>query len=353
MVIDAEKYKSRWVILTGQGNETESHIPVLLQPVLAALVPLAGAKVIDGTFGAGGYTRALLDAGADVIALDRDPHAIREGQLLVDQFFPRLRLVQMEFSQLDCVVEEKVDAVILDIGVSSMQLDEAERGFSFQKDGPLDMRMAQTGFTASDVVNCLKVNELSRIFRILGEERHAGRIARMIEKRRRIRPFLRTCDLANAIEVLVGRKPGDRIHPATRVFQALRIYVNDELGELTRGLLAAEKVLKAGGRLGVVSFHSLEDRIVKRFFSARSGEGGRSRYLPDIKSSPATFLPLFKGVKTANEEEVQKNPRARSAKLRVGIRTQEDVIRTQEDVIKADMELFGLAEITSFKGSKK
>ncbi|ENN91205.1 S-adenosyl-methyltransferase [Bartonella bovis 91-4] len=346
MVIDVEKYKSRWVILTGQGNKTERHIPVLLQPVLAALTPLAGAKVIDGTFGAGGYTRALLAAGADVIALDRDPQAIREGQSLVDQFFPRLRLVQTEFSRLDCIVEEKVDAIILDIGVSSMQLDEAERGFSFQKDGPLDMRMAQTGFTASDVINCLRVNELSRIFKILGEERHADRIARMIEKRRCIRPFLRTCDLANAVEVLVGRKPDDRVHPATRVFQALRIYVNDELGELARGLFAAEKILKAGGRLGVVSFHSLEDRIVKRFFSARSGERGRSRYLPEKQSSPVTFLPLFKGVKTANEEELQKNPRARSAKLRVGVRTQEDAIET-------DIELFSLAEITSFKGSKK
>ncbi len=249
-----------------QGHRAERHIPVLLQPVLAGLAPLVGAKVIDGTFGAGGYTRALLNAGAEVIALDRDPYAISVGQPLVDEFFPRLRLVQMEFSKLKCVVEEKVDAVILDIGVSSMQLDESERGFSFQKDGPLDMRMAQAGFTASDVLNHLKSNELARIFKILGEERYASRIARMIEKRRSIQPFLRTGDLAHAIEVLVGRKSGERIHPATRVFQALRIYVNDEISELARGLFAAEQVLKPGGRLAVVSFHSLEDRMVKRFF---------------------------------------------------------------------------------------
>ncbi|WP_375681309.1 16S rRNA (cytosine(1402)-N(4))-methyltransferase RsmH [Bartonella sp. AP60NXGY] len=329
-----------------QDQRAERHIPVLLQPVLAGLMPLVGAKVIDGTFGAGGYTRALLKAGAQVIALDRDPHAISAGQSLVDEFFPRLRLVHMAFSQLDRVVEEKVDAVILDIGVSSMQLDEAERGFSFQKDGPLDMRMAQTGFTASDVVNHLKARDLARIFKILGEERYAGRIARMIEKRRVVQPFLRTGDLAYAIETLIGRKPGDRIHPATRVFQALRIYVNDEIGELACGLFAAERVLKAGGRLGVVSFHSLEDRMVKRFFSARSGECMRSRYLPEIKAAPATFFPLFRGRITATKEELQKNPRSRSARLRIGV-------RTEAEALAADMKLFGLAEIASFEGSKK
>ncbi|MBB5073166.1 16S rRNA (cytosine1402-N4)-methyltransferase [Bartonella callosciuri] len=341
-----KKHKSRRIILTKQGKRAERHIPVLLQPVLAGLAPLVGARVVDGTFGAGGYTRALLNAGAEVIALDRDPHAIRDGQSLVDEFFPRLRLVQMEFSKLDHVVEEKVDAVILDIGVSSIQLDEAERGFSFQKDGPLDMRMAQTGFTASDVVNRLKVNELARIFKILGEERCAGRIARMIEKRRCVQPFLRTGDLAHAIEALVGRKSGDRIHPATRVFQALRIYVNDEIGELARGLFAAERVLKPGGRLGVVSFHSLEDRMVKRFFSTRSGQHIRSRYLPEIETAPATFSPLFKGVRTANQEEIEKNPRSRSARLRIGIRTNAE----SQD---SDIKLFGLAEIASFEGGRK
>ncbi|WP_375644291.1 MULTISPECIES: 16S rRNA (cytosine(1402)-N(4))-methyltransferase RsmH [unclassified Bartonella] len=329
-----------------QDQRAERHIPVLLQPVLAGLMPLVGAKVIDGTFGAGGYTRALLKAGAEVIALDRDPHAISAGQSLVEEFFPRLRLVHMAFSQLDRVVEEKVDAVILDIGVSSMQLDEAERGFSFQKDGPLDMRMAQTGFTASDVVNHLKARDLARIFKILGEERYAGRIARMIEKRRVVQPFMRTGDLVSAIEALIGRKPGDRIHPATRVFQALRIYVNDEIGELACGLFAAERVLKAGGRLGVVSFHSLEDRMVKRFFSVRSGECMRSRYLPEIKAAPATFFSLFKGGITATKEELLKNPRSRSARLRIGV-------RTEAEALAADMKLFGLAEIASFEGGKK
>ncbi|EJF94523.1 ribosomal RNA small subunit methyltransferase H [Bartonella taylorii 8TBB] len=346
MAIDLKRHKSRRIILTEQGNRAERHIPVLLQPVLAGLMPLVGARVIDGTFGAGGYTRALLNAGAEVIALDRDPHAIEKGQLLVDEFFPRLRLVQMEFSQLESVVKEKVDAVILDIGVSSMQLDEAERGFSFQKDGPLDMRMAQNGFTAADVVNRLKGDDLARIFKILGEERYAGRIARMIEKRRHVQPFLRTGDLAHAIEELVGRKSGDRIHPATRVFQALRIYVNDEIGELARGLFAAERVLKAGGRLGVVSFHSLEDRMVKRFFSARSGERMRSRYLPEIETVPATFFPLFKGGITATKEELQQNPRSRSARLRIGI-------RTEAESLVSDMKLFDLAEIASFEGGKK
>lgn len=346
MAVDLKKHKSRRIILIEQGHRAERHIPVLLQPVLAGLMPLVGARVIDGTFGAGGYTRALLNAGAQVIALDRDPHAIEKGQLLVEEFFPRLRLVQMEFSQLESVVKEKVDAVILDIGVSSMQLDEAERGFSFQKDGPLDMRMAQNGFTAADVVNRLKGDDLARIFKILGEERYAGRIARMIEKRRHVQPFLRTGDLAHAIEALVGRKSGDRIHPATRVFQALRIYVNDEIGELARGLFAAERVLKAGGRLGVVSFHSLEDRMVKRFFSARSGERMRSRYLPEIETVPATFFPLFKGVITATKEELRQNPRSRSARLRIGI-------RTEAESLASDVKLFDLAEIASFEGGKK
>ncbi len=182
-----------------------------------------------------------------------------------------------------------VDGVVLDIGVSSMQFDEAERGFSFRADGPLDMRMAQSGPTAADVVNRFKVGDLARIFGFLGEERHAGRIARMIEKRRESRPFTRTLELADAIETHIGRNPKDRIHPATRVFQALRIFVNDELGELARALMAAERALKPGGRLVVVTFHSLEDRIVKRFIADRSGTVAGSRHLPEARRSAPTF----------------------------------------------------------------
>lgn len=333
-------------ILTGQDINDKRHIPVLLQPVLNGMAPLEAQTIIDGTFGAGGYTRALLAAGANVIALDRDPNAIRDGRALEVQYASRLRLIETEFSRLDDVVSDKVDGVILDIGVSSMQIDQAERGFSFQKDGPLDMRMAQAGFSAADVVNRLRATDLTRIFGILGEERHAGRIARMIERRRQDRLFLRTSDLANSIEALVGRKPGDHIHPATRVFQALRIYVNDELGQLARAMFAAERVLVPGGRFGVVTFHSLEDRMVKRFFAARSGGTGGSRYLPEVEQVKASFNPLFKGGQSADDAELQINPRSRSARLRVGV-------RTDAPPMVEDMAIFGLADIVEFDGSKK
>ena len=227
---------------TVKDNNYRRHIPVLLQPVLAGMAPLANNTIIDGTFGAGGYSRAMLDKGANVIALDRDPQAIVAGEELVRQYAPRLKLIHTEFSNLGEVVGDKVDGVILDIGVSSMQIDEASRGFSFQKDGPLDMRMSEQGFSAADVVNTLKTSDLTRIFGLLGEERHASRIARMITERRDKKPFLRTFDLADAIETLVGRKPGDHIHPATRVFQALRIYVNDELGELAKAQIGRAHV---------------------------------------------------------------------------------------------------------------
>lgn len=245
------------------------HIPVLLAEVLEALVPAQGDLIIDGTFGAGGYTRAILATGASVVAIDRDPDAIAAGRDLEVQSGGRLRLVQAPFSTLDEHVES-ADGIVLDIGVSSMQLDQAERGFSFRADGPLDMRMAQSGLSAADVVNSFKPGDLARIFGFLGEERHAGRIARMIEARREKRPFERTLELADAIETHIGRAPKDKIHPATRVFQALRIFVNDELGELAKALFAAERALKPGGRLAVVTFHSLEDRIVKRFIADRA-----------------------------------------------------------------------------------
>lgn len=332
-------------MLTGQNINNKRHIPVLLQPVLDGMAPFAGATIIDGTFGAGGYTRAMLERGANVIALDRDPEAIRDGQPMVEKYSPHLKLIETEFSNLDHVCEKKVDGVILDIGVSSMQIDEAARGFSFQKDGPLDMRMAQAGFTAGDVVNQMKVSDLTRIFGLLGEERHAARIARMIEEKRQSKPFVRTSDLADAIEALVGRKPGDHIHPATRVFQALRIYVNDELGELARALIAAERILLAGGRLGVVTFHSLEDRMVKRFFAARSGTKGGSRYLPEVALPEPTFKLLNKGGIVADEGELQANPRARSARLRIGM-------RTKSPPMTEDMTLFGLPDITRFNGNR-
>lgn len=295
------------------------HIPVLLDEVVSALEPAPGQVIIDGTFGAGGYTKALLDAGASVVAIDRDPDAIDAGRALAEKYAGRLRLVHGPFSELDEAVDE-ADGVVLDIGVSSMQIDESERGFSFRFDGPLDMRMAQEGPTAADVVNRLKAGDLTRIFGLLGEERHAGRIGRMIEKRREVRPFERTLDLADAIETHIGRKPGDKIHPATRVFQALRIFVNDELGELAQALFAAERVLKPGGRLAVVTFHSLEDRIVKRFIADRSTSPAGSRFLPEAQSKAETFAKRG-GAVGPTDAETEANPRARSAKLRVAVRT--------------------------------
>jgi 16S rRNA (cytosine1402-N4)-methyltransferase len=277
------------------------HIPVLLPEVLEALGPLEGRTIVDGTFGAGGYSGAILEAGASVIAIDRDPDAIRDGQEMVARHGGRLRLVQGRFGDLDKIAGAQVDGVVLDIGVSSMQLDQAVRGFSFRNEGPLDMRMAQEGVTAAEVVNTYKVGDIARILNFLGEERQAGRLARMIERRRAQRLFVTTRDLAEAIESTIGRGMKDKIHPATRSFQALRIYVNNELGELADALFAAERALKPGGRLVVVSFHSLEDRMVKRFMADRAGKASGSRHLPEVSSVP----------------------RARSAKLRMAVRTGE------------------------------
>jgi 16S rRNA (cytosine1402-N4)-methyltransferase len=310
----------------GHGDEVNAvggparHIPVLLAEVLAVLAPKPGETIVDGTFGAGGYTGAILEAGASVVAIDRDPDAIEAGRALERECAGRLRLVQAPFSTL-AAQADAADGVVLDIGVSSMQLDQPGRGFSFRADGPLDMRMAQAGLSAADVVNTYKPGDLARIFGLLGEERHAGRIARMIEQRRARRPFERTLDLADAIETHVGRKPGDRIHPATRVFQALRIYVNDELGELAQALAGAERVLKPGGRLAVVTFHSLEDRIVKRFIADRSEAPAASRHLPLAEAPAPTLRRLGRDV-TPGEAELAANPRARSARLRAAVRTE-------------------------------
>jgi 16S rRNA (cytosine1402-N4)-methyltransferase len=309
-------------MMAGHGVEDADggparHIPVLLDEVVAALGARDGQLVVDGTFGAGGYTQALLARGARVVAIDRDPEAIAAGRALEARSDGRLRLVEGRFSELDTHAGEPVDGVVLDIGVSSMQLDEAERGFSFRHDGPLDMRMAKAGVDAATVVNTFKTGDLARIFGFLGEERQAGRIARMIEARRAQRPFERTRDLANAIEALVGRGPKDKIHPATRVFQALRIYVNDELGELALALHAAERALKPGGRLVVVTFHSLEDRIVKQAFVEASRGCICPRDVPVcVCGHVATVERVGKDLR-APAEEVAANPRARSARLRV------------------------------------
>ena len=312
------------------------HIPVLLGEVLDALRPAAGETIVDGTFGAGGYTGAILERGASVIAFDRDPDAISAGRAMETEFDGRLRLVQAPFAELADHVEG-VDGVVLDIGVSSMQLDQAERGFSFRADGPLDMRMAQSGASAADVVNSFKAGDLTRIFGLLGEERHAGRIARMIEQRRLKKPFERTLDLADAIETHIGRNPKDRIHPATRVFQALRIFVNDELGQLAQALFSAERALKPGGRLVVVTFHSLEDRVVKRFIADRSSNPAGSRHLPEVRSKTITFDKVGNAVEPG-EAEVTANPRARSARLRAAI-------RTEAPVRAADFSIFGFPRL--------
>ncbi|MET3855267.1 16S rRNA (cytosine(1402)-N(4))-methyltransferase RsmH [Rhizobium sp. OAE497] len=323
------------------GGGPVRHIPVLLKEVLDALQPSSGKVVLDGTFGAGGYTSAILAAGADVVALDRDPTAIAAGQALVAGHSGHLQLVHSQFSNLaDHAPAGGLDGVVLDIGVSSMQIDEADRGFSFSKNGPLDMRMSAAGVSAADVVNRAKVAELIRIFHFLGEEDQAPRIAHAIEKRRAEKLFETTRDLAGLIELVTPRKMKDKIHPATQVFQALRIFVNDELGELAQALFAAERALKPGGRLVVVTFHSLEDRIVKKFFSDRAGKASGSRHLPVAHERAATFNAVGKSMVAASKAEAEANPRARSAKLRAGE-------RTSAQAEAADMSIFGLPSLAS------
>jgi 16S rRNA (cytosine1402-N4)-methyltransferase len=292
-----------------------------------ALQPRVGKTLVDGTFGAGGYSRALLTAGAAVIAFDRDPSARRFAEgLPADRF----RLVEGRFSELDAETgPAAVDGVVLDIGVSSMQLDEAERGFSFMRDGPLDMRMAADGPTAADLVNEADPAEIARILFVYGEERESRRIARAIARRRDEQPFTRTLELAEFIEKTLGGRRGAKVHPATRSFQAIRIAVNEELSELEAGLAAAERALKSGGRLCVVTFHSLEDRIVKTFFAVRAGKTpSGSRHAPPVTAGPApSFHLLFNGAQGPSEAELAANPRARSAKLRAAVRTDAPVWR--------------------------
>jgi len=303
------------------------HAPVLLDEVIEALAPKAGDVVIDATFGAGGYTRAILATGARVIALDRDPTVQRHADAVANDFPGRFQLVRTAFSGLSEAFAEtgeaKLDGAVFDIGVSSMQLDEAERGFSFMRDGPLDMRMSGEGESAADIVNGWDHGPLAHILKQYGDERQSGRIATAILRRRIAQPFARTLDLADVVERALGGRRGAPTHPATRTFQALRIAVNDELGELTRGLEAAERTLSPGGRLAVVTFHSLEDRIVKAFLTERSGNApGGSRHAPvAIETRKPSFTLQFKGAREAGDAELAVNPRSRSAKLRAAVRT--------------------------------
>jgi 16S rRNA (cytosine1402-N4)-methyltransferase len=296
------------------------HIPVMLAEVLALIAPKNGGRYVDGTFGGGGYSRAILEAtDCSVLGIDRDPDAIARGQELVTRFKGRLTLVQAEFSRMDEFAGPS-DGVMLDLGVSSFQFDEPERGFSFREDGPLDMRMAKSGQSAADFVNSADEKTLTEAISRYGEERHARRIARAIIA---ARPLMRTAELADIVSKALGPQAQRfAVHPATRTFQALRITVNDELGELSRGLEAAAKILKPEGRIAVVSFHSLEDRIVKQFLSARSTTAPlASRHAPqDARKTNAQFRLLTTKPRTPGETETARNPRARSARLRAAER---------------------------------
>jgi 16S rRNA (cytosine1402-N4)-methyltransferase len=309
----------------GAGGISARHIPVLGREAVGQLAPRAGGIYVDATFGAGGYSRMLLDvSGTRVIAIDRDRTAVAGGFDLVDRAAGRLTLVEDRFSNLAevCAAQgvEAVDGIVMDVGVSSMQLDEADRGFSFRLDGPLDMRMGQQGPTAADVIAKASEADLANIIYIFGEERHSRSLARAIVAARKEAPITTTRALADIVSKVVRSKPGE-IHPATRTFQGLRIFVNAELDELHLALAAAERVLKPGGRLAVVSFHSLEDRIVKNFLVERARAGGGSRHLPELAQAAPSFQLLTKRPIIAGDEEIAANPRARSAKLRAAERT--------------------------------
>ncbi len=301
------------------------HIPVMRDQVLAALAPRDDATYVDGTFGGGGYSEALLArARCRVFGIDRDPAAVRCGRRLAQRHGGRLTVIEGRFGEMERLLARfspgPIAGVALDLGVSSQQLDTPERGFSFRHDGPLDMRMGGDGETAADLIARLSEQALAELIRGFGEERFARRIARAIAAARARQPIRRTGELAAIVRSAVPR-PEPGLDPATRTFQALRIFVNDELAELASGLQAAERVLAAGGRLVVVSFHSLEDRIVKSFLAERSGRGGSSRHLPEAIRDLATFHVLTKRPVVPDAAEIAANPRARSAKLRAGERT--------------------------------
>jgi 16S rRNA (cytosine1402-N4)-methyltransferase len=319
--------------MTGRGmtmvdvaGRPARHVPVLAEQVLHFLGPAAHQTFIDATFGAGGYSRAILATGAAVIAIDRDATAIAAGADLKHAFTDRLTLVKGRFADLDRIAGEhghdRVDGVVFDIGVSSMQLDDPARGFSFRGEGPLDMRMGGEGPSAADVVNAMEARALARVIAVLGEEKRARSVASAIAAARKRGPITSTLELAEIVAKAVGRRTRDPIHPATRTFQALRIFVNRELDELADGLAASERILSEGGRLVVVSFHSLEDRIVKRFLADRAAKrSGGSRHQPELKVATPTFSLLTAKPVTPDEAEIRTNPRARSARLRAALRT--------------------------------
>ena len=310
----------------GDGLTTSApHIPVLGRQAVEHLDVHDGGIYIDATFGAGGYTRIILDTpGAQVIGIDRDQRAVAMSADLVQAADGRLTVIEDQFSNLDDVTRrcgrDAVDGIVMDIGVSSMQLDNAERGFSFRLDGPLDMRMSSDGPSAADVVARADERDLANIIFQLGEERHSRGVARAIVKARAEKPIATTRALADIVSRVVRSKPNE-IHPATRTFQALRIFVNDELGELVMALEAAERILKPGARLIVVSFHSLEDRIVKTFLNGRAETRGGSRHAPEVVRPAPSFTVLTKRPEIADDAEISVNPRARSAKLRAAERT--------------------------------
>ncbi|HUN45261.1 MAG TPA: 16S rRNA (cytosine(1402)-N(4))-methyltransferase RsmH [Stellaceae bacterium] len=310
--------------MTATPDSAGMHVPVLLQEAIAALAPRDDALYVDGTFGAGNYSRALLEAArCRVMAIDRDPAAVKRGDALVRRFSGRLTVVEGRFGDLEQILATlgipAVTGIVLDLGVSSDQIDTAARGFSFRADGPLDMRMATTGVTAAELVNTLSEAALADLIYVYGEERYARRVARAIVAARAQTPLTRTGELAAIVRKAVPTSGG--IDPATRTFQALRIEVNDEMGELERALSAAERALEPGGRLAIVSFHSLEDRRVKDFLRARSGGTGVSRHRPSVTERAPTFTVLTRRPVTPTEAEIERNPRARSARLRAAERT--------------------------------
>jgi len=317
---------------SGDTPEKAPHVPVLLRPLLEAVAPVQGTW-IDGTFGAGGYSRGLVDAGAErVIGIDRDPLA---HEMALDWIgtYPQIDMVEANFADMDRVAEA-VDGVVLDLGVSSMQLDLAERGFSFMRDGPLDMRMAQSGRSAADLVNELSDQVLADILYLYGEERASRRIARAIVEARKLQPFETTLQLAEVIEKCLPRSKPGQAHPATRSFQALRIAVNDEYGALWQGLMSAERVLRPGGLLAVVTFHSIEDRMVKRFFQEHGEKKKRvNRYATEEEQQTQPFEILTRKAVGPDAQELKENPRSRSAKLRVARRTKIESREIEPDLI--------------------